>query len=113
MNIIYTPVKISIMKEDKIVRELLNEFKSLKPDLVKFKGNPAPAYAEQLIKFINILTPHAHLFEDDFKIAIKKYITVYEAARKNEKEGEDIFKLVKPTHDLIMKTLERKLTRYN
>lgn len=62
---------------------------------------------------MSTLTPHAYLFEDDFKIQIKKYITVYEAARKGDEKGKDIFKLVKPITELITKTLEEKLNKYN
>ena len=101
------------MNEYKIVEKLLNEFKSLKPDLVRSQGDPAVALAERLIIFINTITPYSYLFDDDFKIEIKRYITVYEAARKGEEQGKDIFKLVKPTTELITKTLEKKLTKYN
>ena len=63
------------------------DFQIFKPGLEKFNGNPAPALAERLIKFINDLAPHAHLFDDSFKIAIKKYIVTYEDARKGQKGG--------------------------
>lgn len=85
----------------------------MQPDLVRSQGDPAVALAERLIIFINTLTPYAYLFEDDFKIQIKRYITVYEAARNNKEQGKDIFKLVQPTTELITKTLEKKLTKYN
>ena len=96
------------MKEKEVLQNLLNDFKALKPDLKKFDGNPAPALAERLIKFINLLTPHADLFDDDFKDEIKNYILTYQAAGKNEERGEDIFKLVQPMNLLILKTLEDK-----
>ena len=97
------------MSEKEIFKNLLSEFKTLKPDLKKFDGDPAPAYAERLIKFINLLTPHANLFDDNFKTEIKKYIMTYQAAKKNEKGGENILKLVHPTTLLISKTLEEKV----
>lgn len=100
------------MNEKEVLQKLLNDFKALKPDLKKFDGNPAPALAERLIKFINILTPHADLFDDDFKAEIKNYILTYQAAEKNEDEGEDIFKLVHPMNLLISKTLEEKAKGY-
>jgi len=96
------------MTKKDILTNLLIEFKTLKTDLVKFDGNPAPALAEQLIIFINSMTPHANLFDDNFKIKIKEYILTYEAARKGDKIGENIFKLIKPTSDLISSTLEKK-----
>ena len=96
------------MTEKDILTDLLIDFKTLKPDLQKFDGNPAPALAERLIKFINKMTPYAYLFDDSFKIKIKEYILTYEAARKGERNGKNIFKLVKPTADLISSTLEKK-----
>ena len=97
------------MNEKEVLQKLLNDFKALKPDLKKFDSNPAPALAERLMKFINILTPHADLFDDDFKAEIKKYILIYQAAEKNEEKGENIFKLVHPITLLISKTLENKV----
>jgi len=91
------------------MQDLLDEFRALKPDLNKFNGNPAPALAERLIIFINRLTPLANLFDDNFKTEIKRFINAYESARQNEKGGADIFKLVKPTDELITKTLQKKL----
>lgn len=99
------------MKEKEIITNLLIDFNTLKPEFQKFDGNPAPAIAERLIKIINKMTPHADLFDDDFKIKIKEYILTYEAARKGEKKGKNIFKLVKPTADMISSTLEHKLKK--
>jgi hypothetical protein len=99
------------MKEKEIIAKLLNEFKNLTPDLNKSKGDPSIALAERLIIIINKLTPHANLFNDSFKIKIKEYIITYEAARKGEEKGKNIFKLVKPTNDLILQNLEDKLIK--
>jgi hypothetical protein len=96
------------MKDKDIITNLLIDFNTLKPDLQKFEGNPAIALAERLIIFINKMTPHADLFDDNFKIEIKKYMLTYESAQKGEKKGENIFKLIKPTTDLISATLEEK-----
>jgi hypothetical protein len=96
------------MKDKDIITDLLIDFNTLKPDLQKFKGNPAPALAERLIIFIKKMTQHANLFDDSFKIKIKEYILTYESGKKGEKGGEKIFKLIKPTTDLISATLEAK-----
>ena len=95
------------MNKKDIITDLLIDFKTLKPDLQKFDGNPAPALAERLIVFINKMTPHADLFNDNFKTKIKEYIITYKSARKGEKSGEKIYELIKPTTDLISSTLEK------
>ncbi|HRP89859.1 MAG TPA: hypothetical protein PKX92_07455 [Edaphocola sp.] len=97
------------MKEKEIITNLLIDLKSIEPDYEKFKGNPIPAKAERLIKFINIMTPHAHLFDDNFKMAIKEYILTYEAALKGEAKGINIVNIIESTDLLITSTLERKL----
>ncbi|HTO17423.1 MAG TPA: hypothetical protein VLZ83_16780 [Edaphocola sp.] len=96
------------MTEKEIITNLLIDFKTINPDIDKFKGNALAALGEKLIKFINIMTPYSYLFNDDFKIAVKEYILTYEAARKGEKKGENILKLIPPTNDLIATTLDKK-----
>jgi hypothetical protein len=101
------------MKDKDIVTDLLIDLNTLRPDLDKFKGNPAPALAERLILIINKMTPHASLFDDNFKTKIKEYILTYQATQKGDVKGSNIFKLIKPTSDLINSTLEKKLKELN
>lgn len=105
--------QILIMNESEICSNLLNEFISLQPDLKKFEGNPAVAYAERLIIFINKLTPYAGLFDDHFKSEVKNYVITYQAAQNGTSEGKNIFKLVKPLNQLITETLESKISGKN
>ena len=93
----------------KTLEDLLIQFNDLKPDLQKFEGEPVSALAERLIVFINILTPHSHLFEDSFKQKIKSYILLYEETRKNPLKPTNLPKLIKPTSELIKETLEKNI----
>lgn len=96
-------------KERQTLIDLLIDIKTLKPDFQKFEGNPAPALAEKLILIINKMTPYSYLFEDDFKIKIKEFILTYQAALKGDPKGENIFKLIKPTTEMIEETLKHKI----
>ena len=95
----------------KILEDLLIQYNDLKPDLQKFQGNPVPALAERLIKFINVLTPYAHLFDNSFKTKIKNYILAYEGARTSTKSSDDLPKIIKPTSDLIKKAIEDEILK--
>ncbi len=93
-----------------LITDLLIDVNAIKADLPKFEGNPEPALVERLVKVINLLTPHADLFDDSFKIKIKEYISCHEEARKGL---EKVFTLVKPTDILISDTLENMLKELN
>ncbi len=94
----------------KILENLLVEVLKIEPEYDRFPGREIAARAEAVGDKIRILTPHANLFPDEFKLRVKDWMTIANLAFEgNEPMVLRLMPMVDPMDEFIRESLENMI----